>query len=68
MKSNDELSPEEVIRMPLSEFEHRFGFRPVDALEKKFFASNGKRPSQTVREALEAGVIGDLGLEAVNME
>lgn len=68
MKPNDELSPAEVIRMPLSEFEERFGFRPVDALEKKFFAINAKRPERFQREALEAGVMGDLGLEDVNME
>lgn len=57
---NDELGPDDVIAMPLTEFEVRFGFRPVDALEKHYFASNAKRLQPHIREALEAGVIGDI--------
>ena len=49
MKTNAELSPEEVIKMPLKEFEERFGFRPVDALEKHSLASNAKRLGPEMR-------------------
>lgn len=56
MKSNDGLSPEDVKAMPLAEFEKRFGFRPVDALEKKFFATTGSRPDALQREMIEAGL------------
>lgn len=68
MKSNDELSPEDVITMPLAEFEQRFGFRPVDAQEKKHFAATGKRISPFVREAIETGIIGDSPLDDVVMQ
>lgn len=63
-----ELTPEDVIRMPLAEFEQRFGFRPIDALEKKHFAVTGKRPDQFMRDALEAGVAGETRLDNVIME
>jgi hypothetical protein len=52
--------------MRLDEFEARFGFRPADALEKKHFA--GSRPSQLIRDALEAGITGDTDLSNVIME
>lgn len=51
------LTPTDVIQMSDAEFEQCFGFRPVDALEKKHFAITGHRPSQLVREAIEAGVL-----------
>jgi hypothetical protein len=57
MKQNEELTPRDVCTMPLAEFEERFGFRPVDALEKHFFAATGSRPSALQREAIEAGVL-----------
>ena len=65
---NEDLSPEDVIKMPLAEFEERFGFRPVDALEKKHFAVTGNRPNEFVRDALQAGVMGELTTEGVVME
>jgi hypothetical protein len=68
MKHNEDLTPAEVIKMPLNEFEERFGFRPVDALEKHYFASNAKRLEPHVREAIEAGVIGPVSLDHVVME
>lgn len=37
---------EEVIAMPLAEFEQRFGFRPVDAEEKKHFAATGNKAAR----------------------
>jgi hypothetical protein len=43
------MSPEEVIQMPLADFEKMFGFRPVDAFEKKWFAITGKRADDTTR-------------------
>lgn len=66
--TNDQLTPDDVIKMPLAEFERRFGFRPVDALEKKHFAVTGNRPNQLVRDAIEAGVIGASSTEGVVME
>lgn len=54
--------------MPLAEFEQRFGFRPVDALEKKHFAVTGNRPNRFVRDALEAGVLFKLNTDGVVME
>jgi hypothetical protein len=67
-KANHKLTPAEVIAMPLKEFEARFGFRPRDAIEKHYFASNAKRPSPIVREALAAGVLGDIDYSHVVME
>lgn len=66
--TNGQLTPEDVISMPLSEFEQRFGFRPIDALEKKHFAVTGKRPHSFMRAALEAGVAGERRLDNVVME
>lgn len=67
MKANHELSPAEVVAMPLGEFEQRFGFRPGDALEKHYFAANARRLEPHIREALEAGVLGDIRLDHVVM-
>lgn len=67
MKPNSKLRPDEVIAMPLCEFEQRFGFRPVDALEKYWFAAVAKRINSDCRMACEIGLLGDLGLENVNM-
>lgn len=69
MKSNRDLSPDEVVRMSLSEFELHFGFRPSDALEKYWFAINAARLDDVCREALEAGIMGDIpNLDHVIME
>jgi hypothetical protein len=57
MKPIGELGVSDVVAMPLAEFEKRFGFRPVDALEKKFFAATGKRPDAMQRAAIEAGIL-----------
>lgn len=65
---NKELVPKDVIDMPLAEFEQRFGFRPIDALEKKHFAVTGERPSQFIRDALETGIAGQIRLDDVVME
>lgn len=62
------LEVRDVIRMPLAEFKKRFGFVPVDALEKKYFAITGNRPTQFQREAIEAGVVRDLSCDDVVME
>lgn len=62
------LTPDDVVKMPLAEFEQCFGFRPVDALEKKFFAVTGKRPDQFQREAIEARVLGDISHDGVVMK
>jgi hypothetical protein len=56
-KPNSELTPQEVIAMPEDEFERRFGFRPVDALEKKWFAVTTKRLDSLSRGAIEAGLL-----------
>lgn len=65
-----ELTPGDVIAMPLGEFEERFGFRPVDALEKHWFASNATRLPDLMREALESGVLDEIkpDLDHVVME
>ena len=68
MKSNDKLTPAEVIAMSLSQFERRFGFRPIDALDKKWFAVCAKRITPDMRLAIEAGVIGEYALDDVVME
>lgn len=65
--NNEDLGPSEVIQMPLSEFEARFGFRPIDALEKKHFAITGKRITPFIREAIAAGVLGETRLDDVVM-
>jgi hypothetical protein len=51
--------------MPLADFEKQFGFRPVDAFEKKWFAVTATRATDTVRSfaALE-----DIDLSDVVME
>lgn len=67
-KPNDELTVREVIAMPLDEFERRFGFRPVDKLDKKWFAVAARRIQPFDRAAIEAGVIGDYNLDDVVME
>jgi len=62
MKPNSKLTPQEVRTMPLDTFEKRFGFRPVDALEKEWFTMLGKRIDQLSRDMIAAGIIppGDL--------
>lgn len=66
---NDQLRPADVIRMPLAEFERRFGFRPSDKLEKKWFAITATRLTDGNRQALTSGVVGGLGnLDGVVME
>lgn len=68
MKQNAELSPQEVIEMPLSEFESCFGFRPVDSQEKKWFAVTGKRITTLDRDAIASGIVGDDDLSDIVME
>jgi hypothetical protein len=67
-KRNDKLTPQEVKRMGLKEFEQRFGFRPVDALEKQFFAATGKRPMFIQREVMMAEVLGPVDTSDVVMD
>lgn len=67
MKTED-LSTEDVIKMPLAEFESRFGFRPCDALEKKHFAICAKRLTRFERDVIETGILGDLSIDGVVME
>jgi hypothetical protein len=57
MKTNDTLKPADVLAMPLAEFQERFGFRPADALEKKFFAVTGQRPDAMQRDMIEMGIL-----------
>lgn len=54
---NNKLTPDQVKAMPLQEFEQRFGFIPIDALEKWGFAMMGERMSEQVRAAYFAGLI-----------
>ncbi len=61
------MSPEEVIRMPLVDFENTFGFRPGDALEKKWFAITGKRITDTTK-AFALRMIDQIELSEVVME
>lgn len=68
MKSNDQLTPQEVIAMGLRVFRQRFGFRPRDAYEKQFFAATGKRPTLVQYEAIRAGVIGSIDISTINMQ
>ena len=58
--SRSDLTPDDVKAMPLDKFEQRFGFRPVDALEKHFFAGMGQRLSPFMRNAIEQGLLGPL--------
>lgn len=63
-----QLTPADVIAMGLTRFEHIFGFRPTDALDKHFFAVNARRIDSGQRLAIAAGVIGEVDLSHVNME
>jgi hypothetical protein len=67
MKRTADLRPSEVKAMGLREFEERFGWRPVDALEKYYFAGSARRITPIVREALQSGVLGPLTLSDVVM-
>jgi hypothetical protein len=64
----DALDPMDIIEMPLARFKELFGFRPVDALEKHYFAATGKRIDALSREAINEGVLGDVDLSHVIME
>ena len=68
MKPNDKLTSSEVIKMPLAEFEERFNFRPVSAIEKHYFAGLGRRPDATTLGILTAGILGEIDLTGVMME
>ena len=60
------MTPDEVLAMPLDEFETTFGFRPVDAIEKKWFAMIGERLDPLCRAyIIAANMVGDLS--GVNM-
>ena len=54
---NSQLTPPDVIAMPLDEFEKRFGWRPVHPFEKKYFAITTKRPGAIEWDALRMGII-----------
>ena len=56
-KPMDELTPDDVKAMPLDEFEQRFKFRPVDALEKCYWAAMGRRIRGDTRSMIVAGVL-----------
>ena len=58
-------APDDVIRMPITDFEKKFGFRPVDAFEKKWFAVTGKRATDFARDFAK---IADIDLSDVVME
>jgi len=59
------MYPEEVIKMPLTDFEKMFGFRPEDALAKKWFAISGKQITDVVRAFAE--LEGEMDLSEVVM-
>lgn len=56
-KLTKNLTPDDVKAMPLDEFEGRFGFRPLDALEKYGWAMLAERISPHTRQAMRAGII-----------
>ena len=61
------MTPDDVLAMPLDEFERTFGFRPVDAIEKKWFAMLGERLNPICRAYIIASdEVGDLS--KVNMD
>ncbi len=62
------LTPTDVISMPMDEFEKQFGFRPGDALEKKWFAVTGERITSLQREAIMSGILEAGDLSGVIME
>ena len=49
MKHDTTFGPKDVLAMPLAKFERIYGFRPADALEKYWFAVNGKRLNDITR-------------------
>ena len=57
MKPNDQLTPPEVKAMPLQESQERFGFRPLDALEKWGYAMQGRRIDAMTRQMMSAGIL-----------
>lgn len=67
MKPTQLLTSKDIKRMPLDEFEKKFGFRPKNAMEKYFFACNGERASQLTIMAMEAGVIGKVNTDDIIM-
>jgi hypothetical protein len=48
MKSK-RLSTATILAMPLKEFSRRYGFTPIDAMEKCWFAMNGTRLCDAAR-------------------
>lgn len=66
-KKLEDLQPEDTYAMCLAEFRYRFGFTPVDALEKWAFANSCKRFFPGAREALEEAMP-NLDLSHVCME
>lgn len=66
---NDQLRPADVIGMGLAEFKWRFGFRPVDRLEKWWFAIRMKRLDAAQRREFETGALARPGdLDGIVME
>lgn len=66
--SHIDLTPADVIKMPLDEFEKRFGFRPVDALDKHYYAITAIRLDPVVRQMIESGILGVPNLSNVVMD
>jgi hypothetical protein len=56
-KPDHKLTPAEVRAMSDKEFKRRFGFVPVDALERTFFAATGKRPTPLDRAVIASGAL-----------
>jgi hypothetical protein len=64
----ERITPEQVIAMPLAEFERVFGFRPADRREKHWFAVTGTRLDDISRAAIEAGIIGAANVDHVRFD
>ena len=63
-----EITPGDVKKMSLSEFERRFGFVPVDALEKWGWAMQGKILDHSSRAAFVEGIFDMPDLSGVVMQ
>lgn len=68
MMATSDLCPSDVMAMPVDQFEKVFGFRPMDALEKYWFAVNARRISEIQRAAVAAGIVGEIDLSQVRMD
>lgn len=66
--TNEDLTPAQVKKMSLAEFETRFGFRPTCAFEKHWFAGLAQRPTADMVMLFNAGLMGPIDLSTVVME